>query len=195
MKRNFLKLQHWLLASLMGALGFTSCHCHKQLAVEEPVDTVIVPEPPRPPAPPHKEVKERDELKLMYGVPTMNYMIRGQVKDPKGRPVKNIRINMLERGMQTEADSIVGNQENVNRWLENTQVITDENGRFNLRDSGLPLDEVKLYIRDVDGKENGSFKNKFLTVPVTPEMVDQTNASGWNKGDLNMDLEIKMESK
>lgn len=195
MKRKYLKLQHWLLATLMGTLGFTSCHCHKQLATEKTVDTVTVPDEPQRPTPPSQNIEQRDENRLMYGVPTMNYMIRGQVKNPKGKPVKDIRVNLLERGMQTEADSIVGNPDRIKEWLDNTGVATDAEGRFEIKDAGLPLEEVQLMVRDVDGKQNGSHKNKVVKVAVTPEMVDRSNAHGWDMGDLKMDLNIKLDKK
>lgn len=195
MKRNFLKLQNWMLATLMGALGFTSCHSHRQLAVDTVVDTTSIPTPPPQPEKPIQKTEPRDEIRVMYGVPTMNYTIRGQVKDPKGRPVKDLKVNLLERGMETEADSVVGDPERVNHWLDGTNVLTDENGRFEITNSGLPLDEVKLLVRDTDGKKNGSLKNQVVTVQVTPEMVDRSNAYGMNVGDLNMDLSIKMKNK
>ena len=64
MKIKYLKLKNWLIVSLMGALGFSSCHSHKQLAQ---------PEEEQPPQP-----QPREEIRLMYGVPTMGYRIMGQ---------------------------------------------------------------------------------------------------------------------
>lgn len=181
MKVKFLRLKNWLLVSVMGALGFSSCHCHKQLAEPQEEKT--------------PEVRDRGEMRLMYGVPTMNYMIRGQVKDPQGNPVKDIRVNMLERGMVVENGELQGDPDRVKEWLERSAVATDKNGRFVMSNSGLPQEEVRLLVRDVDGQDNGSFEDQYLEVRVNAGDVDRTNAGDWNQGTFNKDLEIRLENK
>jgi putative lipoprotein (rSAM/lipoprotein system) len=188
MKICYLKLKHWLLISVMGALGLTSCHCHKKLAdpktdeSDTPVDV-------------RDGERDRGEMKLMYGVPTMNYMIRGQVKDAAGRPVRDIRVNMLERNMEASADGIEGDPEAVKDWLQNTEVRTDDEGRFTIQNSGLPQEEVRLMVRDIDGKENGEYQNQLIGLSVKPEDMDRTNAGGWNQGTFNKQVDIKLEKK
>ena len=181
MKVKFLKLKNWLLVSLMSAMGFTSCHCHKQLAEPEEDDV--------------HAIKEREEMRLMYGVPTMNYMIRGQVKDADGKPVKDVRINMLERGMEVKDGELQGDPERVREWLDGTSVSTDKSGSFVLTNSGRPQEQVRLLVRDVDGEANGSFSNRVLEVEVAPADVDRTNAGGWNQGTFNKEVNIKLENK
>ena len=183
MKIKFLKLKNWMLITVMGALGLSGCHCHKKIAEPE-----VDPEAP--------VVRDRGEMRLMYGVPTMEYQIRGQVKNAKGRPVKDIRVNMLERNMSTTADGAVeGDPEAVGRWLEKTEVRTDKKGRFELKSSGLPQEQVRLLVRDVDGKSNGDYKNRVVEMEVTPDNVDRTNAGGWNQGTYNKEVKIKLEKK
>ena len=183
MKIKFLKLKNWLLVTLMGTLGLSGCHCHKKAVKFE-----TEPEAPA--------VQDRGEMRLMYGVPTMNYMIRGQVKDAKGRPVKDIRVNMLERNMETTAEgTLEGDPEAIDRWLQSTEVRTDRNGRFELNNSGLPQEQVRLMVRDADGKENGEYKDRMVEMEVTPADVDKSNAGGWNQGTFNKKVEIKLEDK
>ncbi|MBR3784070.1 MAG: radical SAM-associated putative lipoprotein [Bacteroidales bacterium] len=188
MKMKFLKLENWLLASLMGVLGLTSCHSSKQMPASEQSE----PEANQPvkPAP-----RPRDEIRLMYGTPTMNFRLSGQVKDPAGKPVKGVAVNMLERGLEATADTIFGDQENIRRHLESTSVTTDAKGRFELQTSGLPQQEVRVLVRDVDGEKNGSFRNKLIDVQLKPEDVDRSNAGGWNQGTANKVLDIELERK
>lgn len=181
MKVKYLKLKNWLLVTVMGALGLSSCHCHKQLEKTE--------EPEAP------AVKDRGEMKLMYGVPTMNFMIRGQVKDAQGKPVKDIRVNMLERGMEVKDGELQGDPERVKMWLEQSAAITDRFGRFTIETSGTPQEQVRLMVRDVDGKENGDLKDRMVEMEVSPTNIDRTNAGGWNQGTFNKDIEIKLEDK
>lgn len=182
MKIRFLKLRNWLLVTLMGALGLGGCKCHKKMAEPE-----VEPETPA--------VQDRGEMRLMYGVPTMNYMIRGQVKDSQGRPVRDIRVNMLERNMEATAEGIEGDPDAVRNWLENTEVRTDAEGRFVIQNSGLPQEEVRLMVRDADGKENGEYQDQLIGLSVKPEDMDRTNAGGWNQGTFNKQVEIELEKK
>lgn len=183
MKIKFLKLKNWLLVTVMGAMGLSSCHCHKQLAEPEP-------EPEPKPA-----VRDRGEVRVMYGVPTMDFQIRGQVKDAQGKPVKDIRINMLERNMEVKNGELQGDPEAINTWLQETEVKTDKQGRFEIKNRGIPQEQVRLMVRDVDGKENGEHKNRMVEMEVTPADVDKSNAGGWNQGAFNKEVEIKLDNK
>lgn len=181
MKVKYLKLKNWLLVTVMGAWGLSACHCHKEAAKTEVKET--------------PEVNPREEIRLMYGVPTMNFIIRGQVKDSDGRPVKDIRVNMLERSMEVRDGELQGDPERVQRWLDGTAVTTDKNGRFVITNSGTPQEEVKLMVRDADGQENGEFKNQVLEMKVGQGDVDRTGAGGWNQGTFNKEVEINLENK
>ena len=182
MKIKFLKLKNWLLITVMGALGLSGCHCHKKLAEPEP-------------APETPEVRDRGDVRLMYGVPTMDFQIRGQVKDAKGRPVRDIRVNMLERNMEVRDGELQGDPEAISNWLQSTEVKTDNKGHFEIKNSGIPQEQVRLMVRDADGKENGEFKDRMVEMEVTPADLDRTNASGWNQGTFNKEVEIKLEGK
>ena len=181
MKVKYLKLKNWLLVTVMGAFGFSSCNSHKE-AVK-----ITEQEPP--------EVLDRGEMRLMYGVPTMNFHIQGQVKNADGRPVKDIRINMLERGMEVSNGELQGDPEHVKAWLENSSVSTDKDGCFELNDSGLPQEEVRLLVRDVDGSANGEYKSQVLEMKVQQGDVDREGAGGWNQGTFRKEVRIELESK
>lgn len=179
MKIKFLKLKNWLLMSVMGLLGFGGCKSTAPAAK---------PEEPARPAP-------REEIRLMYGVPTMNYMIQGEVRDAEGNPIGDIRVNMLERNMAISGDSIHGDPERVQQYLDNTAVVTDSQGRFSIQNSGIPQEEVRLLVRDVDGETSGDFQNRVVVLPVDAESVDRTNAGGWNQGTFNKTVNIQLENK
>ena len=180
MKIKYLKLKNWLLVTVMGALGLTACHCHKKAArTEVEADTVAV--------------RDRGEIRLMYGVPTMNYEIRGQVRDANGRPVSGIKVNMLERNMEVQGTELQGDPERVKEFLERTSVTPDKKGRFEIKNSGIPQEQVRLLVRDVDGPANGEHRDRLVEMEVTPDAVDRTNASGWHQGTFNQKLDIKLD--
>lgn len=181
MKIKFLKLKNWLIVSLMGALGLSSCHSHKQLASPQE-------EPEPQPSP-------REEIRVMYGVPTMGYHIMGQVKDRQGKPVEGVSVNLLEHGLEATADTIYGDQENIRKYLKKNEVKTDKRGNFELHHDGLPRENVRVLVRDTDGEANGQYKNRLLDVPVKADNIDKTNAGGWNQGTFNTTIDIELESK
>ena len=179
MRIKFLKLKNWLLLTVMGVLGMSGC---------KSTTKVVEPEPEPQPSP-------RQEIRLMYGVPTMNYMIRGQVRDDGGRPLGDIRVNLLERNIEVAGDSVLGDPERVKEYLERTSVSTDREGRFAIERQDLPQESVRLLVRDVDGEVGGAHKNRMVEVKVSPDDVDRTNAGGWNQGTFHKQLDIRLEEK
>lgn len=182
MKTRYLKLKNWLLVTVMGALGLSGCQCHKKAAKAE-VETDTI------------EVRDRGEVRLMYGVPTMNFQLRGKVTDANGKPISGIKVNMLERGMEVQGTELQGDPERVKAFLEETAATTDRHGKFTLQNSGIPQEQVRLLVRDVDGNENGLHKDRLVEIEVTPDAVDRTNAGGWNQGTFNKEVGIELENK
>ena len=170
-----------MLVTVMGAFGLSACHCHKESVKTEESEA--------------PKVAPREEIRLMYGVPTMNYMIRGQVKDADGKPVQDIRVNMLERGMEVQDGQLQGDPQRVQQWLDRSSVKTDKEGRFEINESGIPQEEVRLMIRDVDGVENGEYKNQLLEMKVEQGDVDREGAGGWNQGTFKKMVDVKLENK
>lgn len=187
MKIKYLKLKNWILVSLMGVLGLAGCHCSKNATATTPADDPetekgIVAPPDEP-------------IRLMYGVPTMQFHVRGQVQDAKGRPVKDIRVNLLERNMDIEGTTLQGDPGAIEKWLQGTEVRTDKEGRFEILNSGLPQEEVRLLIRDADGKANGDFHDQLLQMKVESSDMDRTDAAGWNQGTFKKEVKVKLEKK
>lgn len=181
MKVHYLKLKNWLLATLLGALGFSACQSSRKSSIKEPKDT------PMPIG--------REEIVLMYGVPTMNYTVRGYVHDPSGHPVSNIELNLLEAGLEATPDTIFGDPTNIRQYLEETSVHTDGDGRFEVHQSGLPQQNLRLLVRDTDGKQNGSFRNQIVEIEVSSSDVDRKQAQGWNLGNYNKEVDIQLQPK
>ncbi|MBQ9418279.1 MAG: radical SAM-associated putative lipoprotein [Bacteroidales bacterium] len=178
MKLHYLKLKHWLLATLLGALGFSACQSSRKTASKQPQGA------PMP--------QEREEIRLMYGVPTMDFTVRGYVHDPAGRPIEGIEVNLLERGLEATPDTIYGDQENIRRYLAETSVRTGEDGRFEVHQSGLPQRELRLLLRDIDGPANGSFANQIVELEVKDNEVDKREADGWNLGKYTREVDVKL---
>jgi len=87
----------------------------------------------------------------MYGQPSADYKLVGDVKDQKGNPIEGIRVVVAPR------------PESV---YDNDTLYSDRNGHFEkerlIYSWPDDLKDVKVVFTDVDGVENGSFKTKEL---------------------------------
>ena len=74
--------------SVMGLLGMTSCHCPKQVTETtppqpDPKDTVVAPDP--------------RNFAVMYGVPQMDFQVKGRVVNGEGKPVEGMQVILLNQ--------------------------------------------------------------------------------------------------
>jgi putative lipoprotein (rSAM/lipoprotein system) len=65
MKTKLQRLTHYLIATLLGLLGFSACS---------------------------DESNEEDEVLLMYGIPTAAYIVKGTVTDEAGNPIEGLQV-------------------------------------------------------------------------------------------------------
>jgi putative lipoprotein (rSAM/lipoprotein system) len=65
MKTKLQRLTHYLIATLLGLLGFSACS---------------------------DESNEEDEVLLMYGIPTAAYIVKGTVTDEAGNPIEGLHV-------------------------------------------------------------------------------------------------------
>ena len=123
---------------------------------------------------------------VMYGVPENNYVIEGLITDINGSPVKGIRVGAKKHPddtkeynehdykpyssyEETDEYGVAWTRYNWSDYFEFTE--TDENGNFKLDWSLFPTRDPKfvLYAEDIDGKENGSYKEKSDNVAFTDD--------------------------
>ena len=115
----------------------------------------------------------------MYGVPTMNFRVKGTVVDKDtGNPIKDISVNAFR----------------PNAYDLDCQVKTDEYGRFDISGHTFPSDSVYLKFTDVDGEDNGGsfvYKEQAVFVKKVKE-----GDGGWIEGDYESEnVEVKMNKQ
>lgn len=85
----------------------------------------------------------------MYGCPSADYKLVGDVKDVRRNPIPGIRV-VFDRYPQDEKHG-------------KDTLYTDEKGHFEKDLPGFMWDESSIVkFEDVDGSENGSFRTKIL---------------------------------
>lgn len=184
MKIAYLKLKNWLLLTALGVLGLSACGAAKT-AAEEPAaadDNKV--QRPRP----------RDEIAVMYGVPTMNFTIKGKVLDEAGQPVKGAQVVLVNQTVDIEPDRMEEDNPYVMDYLRGASDTTDAAGSFQAAVRDVPVDVQRVIVRDIDGEANGSFANQMFEVKFTEG--DQTRpGKGWDRGDRVKEITVRVEKK
>ena len=135
------------------------------------------------------------EFGAMYGSPSNVYTVSGTVKDNDGKAVKGIRVGIKQSFYdQTkysnydfkayrsweEYDEESGYTYTKYEWSDYFDFTeTDKNGNYKLKWELLPKDNVQfvLYAEDIDGEQNGSFKEKSSEIQFTGK--DRTKDGSW----------------
>ena len=208
MKIKYLKLKNWLLVSVMSLFGLSACKCNKQIVSDktndgniEAPDTVMRPmygvpatdyrqKVEQPVAP--KVVEQdppREPQVTVYGVPTVDYTVKGRVVDSAGKPVKGVQVMLINSEIDPE------NLPESPYWDEQLKRIadtTDAQGNFEVRNTDRSWEQVRVMVRDVDGAKNGKFENQVVDV----EFGEPEGGRGnWRLGERKAEVTVKMKRK
>ena len=114
-----------------------------------------------------------------YGTPTVDYQVKGFVTDLLGTPIQGIKV----RAPYSYIDG-----------SEGQNVLTDENGRFELDEFHSML-YGKLYVEDIDGEDNGGeFQSDTIDIWDLPKK-EVEKGSGWYEGKYEGTANIKLKLK
>ena len=185
MKIRFLKLKDWLLMTAMSLFGLTACHTTKEAAQSTPAtedDTPV--EAPTP----------RKEMALMYGVPTMDFVIKGRVINEQGKPVKGMQVILVNQTIDITPDHMDEDNPYVADYIRQMSDTTDAQGAFECHARDVPVESQRVIVRDIDGSKNGAYEDQILDITFTPE--DQTKErNGWYMGTRTKDVDITVTTK
>jgi putative lipoprotein (rSAM/lipoprotein system) len=178
MKIRFLKLKDWLLMSLMGVMGMTACHSSKEVA-QQTAD----------PEPEKEVVNPREEMALMYGVPTMDYVLKGRVIDTEGKGVRGMQVILVNTRVDLSPEEMYEDNPYVQEYIKGASDTTDAEGYFQCHMQDVPTDVHHVIVRDIDGQKNGAFVDQM--VPVNFAEGEQTgDRKGWYLGTRTKDVDI-----
>ena len=186
MKIRFLKFKDWLLMSVMGLFGLTACHTSKEASVQQPPakDSDDAIEQPVP----------RGDGALMYGVPTMDFVVKGRVINEQGKPVKGMQVILVNQKIDISPDHMDEDNPYVQDYIRHASDTTNEQGVFECHVTDVPVDVQRVIVRDVDGKKNGSYVDQMVDIEFTE--ADQTGERrGWYMGRRVKDVDITVSKK
>ena len=119
------------------------------------------------------------ESPVEYGVPTVDYQVKGQVTHDAGMPIPGVRVKVHH-------DYFDGR--------EGQSVLTDENGNFAL-DEFKALPNGELIVEDVDGEANGGeFLSDTIKIWDLPKKQVE-KGSGWYEGKYEVTANIRLKKK
>lgn len=185
MKLRYLKVKNWLLMTVMGLFGLTACHSAKNVAKDQD---------PAAADPQIQQPDPRNEIALMYGVPTMDFTVKGRVIDGQGKPVDGMQVVLLNQNIDITPDNMHDDNPRVRQYLSQVADTTDAQGQFSTTVSDVPVTSQRLIVRDIDGDKNGYYEDQIIDVIFTEG--DQTKPrEGWYQGAREKDVDITVEPK
>lgn len=209
MKIKFLKLKNWLLVSAMSLFGLSACHCHKEVVKPDDnnkpnkshLEDRIVPmygvqtrdfsvEAIDPT--PKDQPKPREPQVTVYGVPTVDFAVKGRVVDGNGKPVKGLQVMLVNSEIDTD------NLPDSPYWEEQLKRIsdtTDAEGNFSVRTTDRPWEKVRVMVSDIDGEKNGTFKRELVDVDFGDPQPTGGPVSSWKLGEKKAEVTVTVNRK
>jgi putative lipoprotein (rSAM/lipoprotein system) len=130
-----------------------------------------------------------------YGVPNADYTLKGKITDKaNAKPIKGIRVGY---GKIYEGPITMYGVAPLpyRTYLADT---TNMEGEYKLSDnfsvSEIPADEIPVYVQDIDGNENGLYRDTVLQVNF--ENAKQSGKQkGWYNGEYSLDINIELNKQ
>ena len=113
-----------------------------------------------------------------YGCPEGFYSVKGTVTDSKGNPVSGIGVGQV----YTESGGVVLPDMRF-------QDTTDADGRYAVGFYALPDDRVEVDFVDLDGPENGLYRDTTITVSA-PQSAFHGGDGNWNYGTAEITQDV-----
>lgn len=129
----------------------------------------------------------------VYGVPTVDFCVKGRVTDANGKPVKGLQVILVDSRIDPD------NLPETPYWVEELSRqsdTTDAQGNFEVKGSDRPWEQMRVLVTDIDGAKNGgSFQTQLVDVQFGEPEDGNKPVSKWNLGVKNAEVAIKMKRK
>lgn len=121
-----------------------------------------------------------------YGAPHADYILKGTVTDEAGAPVQGIKTSLKEVYKDGTGAYVFG--------IDSIQ--TNESGNYQLKYRGMPYDETKLIVEDIDGEANGGeFLSDTLDIDYNKAVQVGEGDHHWYVGKFEITTNVKLKKK
>jgi len=123
----------------------------------------------------------------------VDFAVKGRVVDTKGKPIKGLQVMLINSELDPD------NLPDTEFWQQRMKSITDTtdaDGNFELQTTDRPWEKVRVMVRDIDGKKNGSYDSKLVDVDFgEPEQDGHQPVSAWKLGTKKGEVTVEMGPK
>lgn len=134
----------------------------------------------------------REPQVTVYGVPTVDFNVKGRVTDANGKPVKGLQVIFIDSRIDPEN---LPENEYWDAELRRMSDTTDTKGEFEVNASDRPWEQMRVLVRDIDGVKNGSFQDQLVDVQFGEPEAGDKPVSKWKLGTKHAEVTIKMKRK
>lgn len=114
------------------------------------------------------------EKPVMYGTPSADFQVKVTIKNETDMPIKDISVGFKS-------------------YVETSYRLTDANGVVELFQGGLFPDSLRLDIRDLDGVQNGSYRDTvFKEIVLEGDYVKKSDGA-WYRGVVGKDVTVVLK--
>lgn len=131
-----------------------------------------------------------------YGVPNADYTLKGTIVDKvNSKPIKGVRIGYSH---YPKAVLMYGVMPVEYRNYAAAADTTDTKGEYDFTQKfyagEIPEGEIPVYVEDIDGEENGLYRDTVLNVNFD-NAVRSGKRKNWYDGEYTLDLKIELNQK
>lgn len=131
------------------------------------------------------------EPEVEYGVPNADYTIKGTVVDKAdAKPIKGIRIGFT----RYYSEPVVMYGVMPQPYRSNAADTTTVAGSYELSDNFIPVEDINIYVQDIDGTENGLYKDTVINVDMK-NATKSGKATNWYEGKFTKVQNIELNRK
>ena len=122
----------------------------------------------------------------MYGCPTADYIVKGQVTDEVGAPVQGVKTSLKQR-IKTDAGTVTFGIDSIQ---------TNETGSYQFKSMDYWAQDIKLIVEDIDGEANGGeFLSDTLDIDFGKAVQTKKGDGEWYGGVFEITQDVKLKKK
>lgn len=126
----------------------------------------------------------------MYGTPSVDYRVIGEVTDEAGKPLQGIRVIVKDKSIDRIDDDW------TKYYHEGDTVYTDAKGSFkSAKIRSIAIYQQRIVFDDVDGEANGG---EFRSVDMSIKDLDSKQikkGGSWYDGEYELSTKVEMKKK
>lgn len=145
-------------------------------------------------ADPDEANMSREQFESMYGVPTVNYIVKGKVVNSSGKPIEGMQVILANENLNITPQNVNLMNDSIRSVIEQSADTTKSDGTFKVKVENIATAYMRVFVRDIDGPSHGNWENQVINV-VFDESDTKDTGHGWRAGTKQKKLTIKAKPR